>query len=428
MLLSVFNDEDVSVRKAAIRALGKMQSREAIRPLLQALRDNLGEIREEAVVALREIGDSETADYIVCLLDDRNPGVRSQAAKTLDRMRWQPSNDHERILRDAAIGRFVSASDMGPNALRIVTKTLTDGTSTDKLSAVDALGKIGGEEVIPTLLSALRDAECNVRVAVLEVLKDICDPRVLQPVINCLKHQEASVRAAAVRALLPYGAQAIPALQRCLTDRHWSVRMAVVETLGRTKDPGLVEPLLPLLRDPDHDVRESTCEALSRLKSRAAITSLVAALTDSQTAVRQYAAAALRDIEYSWETLPEAHAALPQLQESLKDREYWVRQSAREAIKRIESAEVCTGEMTVPDEKLNAALNVLVTLLRNPHPDLRLAAAEALGRFENSEMAPVLAAALPDDDKNVTAALEESLRKCGAPAQTTPEPTEGLAA
>jgi HEAT repeat protein len=71
--------------------------------------------------------------------------------------------------------------------------------------------------------------------------------------------------------------------------------------------------------------------------------------------------------------------------------------------------------MNPPDEKLNAAMQVLVSLLRNPHSDLRLAAAEALGRFENPDLTGFFSAALPDDDKWVTQALENSLRKCASP-------------
>jgi HEAT repeat protein len=421
LLHSVLNDTHGAIRKAAVRALGKIRARESIPHLVQALQDAIGEIREEAVIALREIGDPETANHLIILLEDRHPGVRSHAAKTLERFRWQPRNDQERILHDTALGRFVSASDMGLSMLGIVTKTLADGTPTAKLAALDALGKIGGEEVVPTLLGALRDAESSVRVAALEALRGINDPRALQPVTAALNHQDATVRAAAVHALLPYGAEAFPALKRCLTDRNWAVRKAAVETLGRTMDARVAESLIPLLQDPDHDVREVNCEALGRLKSRAAITPLVLVLTDSQTAVRQFAAAALRDIDSGWETLPEAHAALPRLKESLKDRDYWVRQSARDTIRRIEAAEPCGAAMNPPDEKLNAAMQVLVALLRNPQPDLRLAAAEALGRLENREIAGFLSAALPDEDKWVTQALENSLRHCGAPAENNLE-------
>lgn len=421
LLMAALEDEDISVRKAAIATLGKWHVRQAARSLLQSLQDTSPEIREEAIVALREIGATEFTDHIVGLLDDKHAGVRSQAAKTLDRFRWKPSNDQERILFDAAMGRFVSASDMGPSALNIVTKTLTGGNATDKLGAVDALGRIGGEEVIPSLLAALRDTERSVQVAALEALKDIKDSRAMQPVIACLRHQEATVRAAAVQALIPYAEQAFSALQRCLGDRHWSVRKAAVEAFGRAKDPSQVEFILPLLHDPDHDVREATCEALGRIKHRSAVTGLVLALTDSQTSVRQYASAALREIEFNWETFPEARTALPQLKESLKDREYWVRQSAREAIKRIESAETCDLEVAVANEKQVAALNVIASLLKSQRPEFRLAAAEALGRFENPEMAGFLSAALPDGEEFVTKALVESLRKCGV---TTPTPTD----
>src|SRR5205085_5318627 len=70
-----------------------------------------------------------------------------------------------------------------------------------------------------SLLAALRDPECSVRVAALDALRGISDPRAVQPVISALNHQEATVRAAAVHALLPYGAEVFPALKRCLTER-----------------------------------------------------------------------------------------------------------------------------------------------------------------------------------------------------------------
>src|SRR3954451_6384712 len=150
LLLSVICDPHPAIRKAAVRALGKIRIREAVPHLVQALQDGIAEVREEAVMALRDMGDAEAADHHVILLEDRHPGVRSHAAKALERFRWQPRNDQERILHETALGRFVSASDMGLSMLGIVSKTLADGTATAKLAALDALAKIGGEEVVPT--------------------------------------------------------------------------------------------------------------------------------------------------------------------------------------------------------------------------------------------------------------------------------------
>jgi HEAT repeat protein len=132
---------------------------------------------------------------------------------------------------------------------------------------------------------------------------------------------------------------------------------------------------------------------------------------------------ALRDIEPNWDKAPEARAALPQLREALKDREYWVRQAAREAIQRIENAEDSPLErLGSVDEKVGAALNVLASLVAHGHRDLRQAAVEALGRFGNPQLAHLLQPRVHDDDPWVRQAGIEALQQLGI------EPELGVAA
>ena len=103
---------------------------------------------------------------------------------------WEEANQRGRdILIAVDTSRSMLAEDMAPNRL-----------SRAKLAALDAPGKIGGAEVVPTLLNALQDEECSVRVAALEALREVNDPRVIQPVIGALNHQDAMVRAAAAHA------------------------------------------------------------------------------------------------------------------------------------------------------------------------------------------------------------------------------------
>jgi len=137
-------------------------------------------------------------------------------------------------------------------------------------------------------------------------------------------------------------------------------------------------------------------------------------LDDSQTSVRTCAAVALRDIELNWDKLPEARDALPKLREALNDREYWVRQAAREAIQRIENAEDSPLERVGSvDEKMGAALNILASLVVHTQRDLRQAAVEALGRFGNPQLAHLLQPRLQDDDPWVRQAVAEALQKMG---------------
>jgi HEAT repeat protein len=199
-----------------------------------------------------------------------------------------------------------------------------------------------------------------------------------------------------------------------LKDPHWAVRKAALEAIGKIKESGMVDALFPLLKDSDHDVREAACEALGKLRQQRAITSLVITLTDSQTSVRTCASMALRDIEPNWDKSPEARDALPQLRAGLNDREYWVRQAAREAIQRIENAEDSPLERVGSvDEKMGAALNVLASLVAHAQRDLRQAAVEALGRFGNPQLAHLLHPRLQDEDPWVRQAGVDALQRLG---------------
>jgi HEAT repeat protein len=313
-----------------------------------------------------------------------------------------------------ALGDYFHAAQLGEMAIDALVKCLNDETCRNRRGIIEALGYIGGERVIHVLLKALSNTDGAVRIAAIDALKETHDPRSVPALIECLKDQDAGIRAGAAGALGAFDRSGVRALVGALKDSHWAVRKAAVEAIGRIKDSSMVESLYTLLKDVDHDVREAACEALGKLREQRAVTALVLALTDSQTSVRTCAAVALRDIELNWDKLPEAKAALPQLRDALKDREYWVRQAAREAIQRIENAEDSPAERVGSvDEKVGAALNVLAQLVAHAQRDLRQAAVEALGRFGNPQLAHLIQPRLQDDDPWVRQAGAEALQRLG---------------
>jgi len=168
-----------------------------------------------------------------------------------------------------------------------------------------------------------------------------------------------------------------------------------------------------MLKDPDHDVRETACATLAKLNDRRAIAPLIVALADAQSSVRHAAACALRDIEPEWERAPEASAALPELKAAFKDREYWVRHAARDAFQRIDSAAQNAPVFEPLDEKLNVAVDVLMLALKHSERDFRQAAAEALGRLGNPQIANLLMPALHDSDRWVRQSVVQALRQTG---------------
>src|SRR5439155_9895888 len=168
--------------------------------------------------------------------------------------------DRER--RDVVLGDFRSAAQAGPAALDVLMQFLNDSSGTNRRGLIEALGQVGGEQVIKPVLNALADVDSSVRVAAIEALKELRDPRAVAPLTICVKDKDPSVRATAAAALGVFGSSGVAALTKALTDTHWAVRRAVVESLGRVKDPTLVDSVAKLLRDSDHDVRETACQAL----------------------------------------------------------------------------------------------------------------------------------------------------------------------
>jgi HEAT repeat protein len=418
LLISGLKDAEVEVREATAKALGRARDPKVIAALITALHDPSSAVREATVASLRQIGDLDAVDALVNCLKDPQGGVRWQVAKTLERFGWQPRTDQEKLMRAIALGDYLHAGQLGEMAIDALVKCLNDDTCRNRRGIVEALGYIGGERVIHVLLKALESDDGAVRVAAVDALKETHDPRCVPALIKCLKDQTHGIRAAAAGALGSFERGAVQALAGALKDPHWAVRKAAVEAIGHIKEAGMVEALFVLLKDVDHDVREAACEALGKLKQTRAVTALVITLTDSQTSVRTCAAMALRDIESNWDKLPEAKSALPHLREALKDREYWVRQAAREAIQRIENAEDSPLErMGSVDEKMGATLNVLALLASHAHRDLRQAAVEALGRFGNPQLAHLIQPRLRDEDPWVRRAGVEALQALGLPAE-----------
>jgi HEAT repeat protein len=186
-------DPDAGVRATALRALARIGS-VTVGDVAGAWADAAPEVRRAAaeVVAAAdapfEATDPDVPRLLVALLGDPEPSVVEVAA-------WATGEWVGRLTED---GLALPVPDPVAALARV---TLDHPDALCREAAVAALGAIGDEAALPTILAATGD--------------------------------KATVRRRAVIALAPFdGDEVAAALERALTDRDWQVRQAAEDLLA----------------------------------------------------------------------------------------------------------------------------------------------------------------------------------------------------
>lgn len=192
LLLDALQHVEWLVRLHSVEALGKMRSPRTVEPLLSVLfNDQDSAIREDAVRALADIGDTQAVEFLITAM--RDPGLRTLAVEALGRI-----GDR----RAVPVLIEVVAGTRPPEVTRPVAgcgdqwseEVITQG------AAVRALGLIGDDTAIPALIAAL---------------------------------EPTFTRAEAAAALGKFGSKVVPRLLPLLTDhRDDNVRFHVKEALA----------------------------------------------------------------------------------------------------------------------------------------------------------------------------------------------------
>ena len=180
------------------------------------------------------------------------------------------------------------------------------------------------------------------------------------------------------------------------------------------EDAAAVDGLCGMLDDSDRDVRESAITSLGKIRDRRAIPFLVPLLFDPESVLRAAAAVSLRQVDRQWEKDESMPQLLPQIKAALDHHDYWVKHSA---VKLCEQLGIDPNQIGLEPEPEPAtaeaqehpAFSILADLLFDFDRDLRLAAAEALGRLREKSAQPILAAAVHDDDRLVQQAAQTAL-------------------
>jgi HEAT repeat protein len=302
-------DDAWAVRRAAVHCA-------ALADLLGALNDEVSGVREgavEAVALLASSGGVSGAEVETALLDrltDTDEPVREAAARALGRLCLDPVrtvpgliaalSDESAAVRALAARALASMKPATHTVEPALLERLADPAPSVRQEVVTALGQLGTEQAVPSLvrllegylrdetaralgevgrrlphleeplLAAFRSGSSALRTGTLQALACLDSAAALGECRRLCRGADLHERRRAVRALGWFGArfaEVLPELEVALCDSQGKVRKAAAESLGALggRAAPALAGLLRRLHDCDGRVRSACAAAVSRI-------------------------------------------------------------------------------------------------------------------------------------------------------------------
>lgn len=297
-----FADPSTEVRIEAIKASGIRKFVDAVPLLLKGLTDTDPCIREEAVLALAEFGDSAPMADILRLLEAGDEKLDYVIIQTAGKVGYREAvnvlakylgrGNIPRYLEFAIIDTFAKLGELGEvecrlvegylkhndpdlrrlavqalanmagaGAARFVASACGDSHWSIRIAALQALRKISGKDAIPCLLAALSDSDQMVRKNAILLLGELRESSTIYDIVRLLTDSEMSRYA--FDALLQFDRTALPWLHRIMKGNYsLEIRERVIDLIGKIGESKSVEPLRKMLDDDSPDIRLAAIDSL----------------------------------------------------------------------------------------------------------------------------------------------------------------------
>ncbi len=192
-LARALDDPDFRGNVGAIRVFGESGNEVAVTPLVQIVDDDKNvKHREEAIYALKELGDSQAADTLIAVLKDKRSYITFQDLERKIPLRYAAADALETIKSDKAAKVLV----------RILEE---DEDKIVRQKAARTLGKIKYREAVGPLAKALRkDPDKGVRRSAANALGKIGDKRAVRALVLASR-QKSAIGNQALEALADLG-------------------------------------------------------------------------------------------------------------------------------------------------------------------------------------------------------------------------------
>lgn len=159
-------------------------------------------------------------------------------------------------------------------------------------AVITILGDLGSRNATPTLISALKSRDENVRKKAAQSLGKIKDELAVEPLSAALKDTDDGVRVKAARVLDRLGWKPSNDTEKAryfIATGQWDE----VKKLGEVG----IDPVIEVLRDKSSSIRKEAVKTLGKIGDKRALGPLTEALKDTDQAVRESAKAALHSIQ-----------------------------------------------------------------------------------------------------------------------------------
>ena len=368
--------KDAAVRQAAVELFLQKPSSGAVRELVEQMSQQPAHVRSFASRLIPRVEVDVMERVVGDLVKDRNPARQRQGWELAVDMsgeagaRWKAraAREAQGEVRLTAVRRLVRDASPGRHA-DLLLELARDRDRRVSAAAVQALGEVQDVRVLTLMLDAFAHGDANSRSlakAYLDKQAEAHPKQMRSQLIELLGEGEDATRRMAVDLLMKTGTPTEVLLEILLYARNlvgWlrdriletlrsmgdevlrhavellehkdeDVRTAALVMVQYFEDPRVVPPLCKLLQDPDWWLRITACDALGELGDERAVAPLVAALQDDEA-----------------------------------------RWAAIDALARIGSTK---------------ALEPLSKLLHDKRPEVRLEVVQALGRFTDERILPML--------------------------------------
>jgi HEAT repeat protein len=181
-------------------------------------------------------------DTLIPLLKDSHPEVRTTVAHAIE---------HLEVACD----------------ITDILNTLKTGDMGARISAIYALGELGGEKVITPLVYCAGRPEVDIRSAAVEILGRLAYPSTLPTLLERLNDQNTAVQGRAIIALsnFPASSELCGRLRPFLKANDGDLDADAALALAKLKDRSATEGIITLLASPHASTRKAAATALSLL-------------------------------------------------------------------------------------------------------------------------------------------------------------------